>query len=198
MIQTQKHLETNVIETIEDLVASVGSPPWDLILVGDGSGVGWDKSAGWAVCLIDRLGGFRKMFHCFVSAGTVNWAEAACFTHALRFDFFQTNKGKLRAERKVLIFSDSQVTVNTGNGQYPDDANGDIWAQVAFFRSKGYKIQYHFIGRSTFQLHVLVDQISKSNAWQTDDAWMTEQAYLTLPASGTIKTAAENAPSKSS
>ena len=176
-----------MIQTLEDLLESVNTPPWDLILIGDGSGVGWDKSSGWAVCMIDRLGGYRKFFHGFVSAGTVNWAEAVCFTHPLRYDFFQVNKGKLKSERKVLIFSDSQVTVHTGNGLYPKDANGDVWAQIEFFRSKGYKLTYHFTNRSTFALHTLVDQISKANAWEIDDEWMNEQAYLTLPSRSTLQ-----------
>jgi ribonuclease HI len=172
-----------MIVSLNDLLASVDCPRWDLLLAGDGSGTQWDKPAGWAVVSIDRQSGERKAFVGGVNSGTVNRAEASCYLHALAYDFNHRQNHKLLTARHVIIFSDSQVTVNTGNGTYsPSTNNPDLWHAYDFFRQQGYRITFYLIPRNSNPLHVAVDTASRAgDILEAGTAWLVESVYDLLP-----------------
>jgi len=147
---------------LEDVLVEAGRPAWDLLLIGDGSGTDWDHPAGWAVTSIDRLSGQRHVQLGSYSNATVNFVEAECYVHALRYDLYTRMNGKIRSPRKVVIFSDSQVTVNTGNGLYKQTYHPDVWLVYDYYRNLGYELKFFQLPRETNPLHSLMDKFSRS------------------------------------
>lgn len=175
----------NIVMTVNELLHSVGvsSTAWDLLIVCDGAGQAWNSGAGWAAAMVDRQGGWRKILNGGVSNGTVNWAEAEAALHCLRYDLYHMHSGKLKAQRRVLIFSDSMVTVQTGNGLYsPRHNNPDIWHTYQWFRDQGYTFFFYHQPRNSNPLHVAMDALSKQGRTiQTGVEWIEEQIYDLLP-----------------
>jgi hypothetical protein len=153
-----------MILTLQQLTLDLGLPPnaWDLLLVGDGSGVGWERPAGWSVLYIDRQGGDRHLFAGGVSSGTIAWAELEPYLHCLRYDLYKRNNGKLKDIRKVSILTDSQTTARIGNGEFRANVNGDLWASLDYFRAVGYQVTFHWKDRNQMPATVLVDRLSRT------------------------------------
>lgn len=146
----------------------VAQDAWDVCLIGDGSGQGWDKGIGWACVAIDRMSGTREVLCGGASSGTVNIAELEPYLATLRRDYYYRHGGKLQQMRRVVILSDSQVTVRTGNGEYQPRTNEEMWLMVKFWESRGYQIRWIWVERNQNPLHVLIDRLSKTSEMYTD------------------------------
>jgi len=167
---------------LEDLLLAAGRPPWDLLLIGDGSGTDIDHPAGWAVVSIERQTGSRHVQLGSYSNATVNYVEADCYLHALRYDLYRRMGGKLKVQRRVVIFSDSQVTVNTGNGLYRQSYHPELWCMYDFFRKIGYQITFYSIPRETHPLHQIMDKLSRScRTTSIETAAATELVNALMP-----------------
>lgn len=148
--------------TLNELLSHYQITRWDILVVNDGSGQTWKHPAGWAAMLITREG-MRQWLLGRMNVGTNNVAEIMPTLHALRYDFYGTNGGKLLVSRCVHVISDSQITVNVGNKLWQPHANGDLWASLNYFRDVGYEIHFHHIDRNSNPLHAEVDRLSKAN-----------------------------------
>jgi ribonuclease HI len=161
---------------LRDLLAEIGDPEWDALVVADGSGSGWSIGAGWAtaVCLPN---GRRALLKGAACAGTTNLAELMGPLWALLW--YDANHG--RAVRKrgrlphVHVLSDSEVTVRTGRGEY--EARGalkHLWCAVRSVTRDGLRVSWHWTPRDTTALNALCDHASRQ-------ARLAVQA-LTVPA----------------
>jgi ribonuclease HI len=143
---------------------------WDVLLIGDGSGSGWDIGIGWSCVIIDRNTGTRKLVHGGGSTGTVNIAELMAYVHAMLW--YSTHIGKdLRKQypRKILdvhVITDSRVIVTQGEkvGERNADgiANRALWASISDIARQGYKFHWHWIERLTNELNWAADQMAGS------------------------------------
>lgn len=177
--------------TLDALLALAGNPAWDLLVIGDGSGQGYvrkdgtDSPIGSASVSIDRQSGLRHAIISGVSCGTVNQAEALCTLDALRYDLYKVHSGRLPGSRRVVIFSDSEVTVKTGNGIYRPSFNPDIWASFDWFRQQGYQLTWFFVERNSNPLAVAIDAASKQGTFLSSGLeWFTEGLYGMMPYQG--------------
>jgi ribonuclease HI len=116
---------------------------YDLILAGDGAGSTASSPCGWAVFSWDTKTDTKKCHFGGASEGTNNYAELTPYLHALWVYHGASPRGKTR----VLIVSDSEVTVECGNGEYERRANGSLWAAYDWFVRNGYEVTWRWRSR---------------------------------------------------
>lgn len=147
------------------------SDPWDAIIVGDGSGMGWDMEAGWAAVLIDHYSGARKLMSGSFNVGTVMIGEMMPYVHALLWYFSKGGPGKRRAAEaqasnrvlEIHIVTDSLSVKSAGENPAGRSAHLALWAAMDAFKRYGCRLHYHYIPRDTVNLHVLVDAVSRAS-----------------------------------
>jgi ribonuclease HI len=157
---------------MEALAHSLGAHTFDLALVGDGAGSHVDTPCGWAVTLYERAP--RKMWshHGGAGGGTNNYAELEPFVFALwayRHVLWAYHTGRFGQQNnpviappKVLIVSDSEVTVKCGRGQYTRRANLPLWASVEWFEQKGYEFEWVHVPRNSNPFNEWADRTAKT------------------------------------
>src|SRR5207344_186670 len=99
-------------ETLEALLVRLGieEDEWDFLIVGDGSGSGYDRAAGWASVSIERQTKERRVWWGAVNAGTVNFAEAMAYLQPLNWLACREDDKRRNGRRKlwrVHIVTDS-------------------------------------------------------------------------------------------
>lgn len=152
-----------LLQTLERL----GIAHWDVVIVGDGSGTGWNTGCGWGAILVERLTRARRTFFGGMNAGSVNMAEIMPVFHALSWYHEQHGSDRLkRANGKltVHVLSDSQVTTTNGNemlqnGRMPKHHIA-VWAGIRQFVVEGYDIKFRWLPRETIALHWLTDALA--------------------------------------
>lgn len=145
-------------EQVEQLIEELKLPPGDLYLFGDGSGTTLNLPCAHFVCLYEPS--FKKVqtFHAGYSNGTNNFAELMPYVHALwAYDAARPKEGK-KQKIKVVIVSDSELTVRCAIGQYTRNANLPLWAAIDWFCSNGYEVSWHHVRRNSNFLMELADK----------------------------------------
>jgi ribonuclease HI len=166
-VKKNKRPETRSLHT---LLKELSINAWDVVLVGDGSGSGWDIGVGWSCVLVDRHTGTRKLIHGGGSTGTVNIAELMAYVHAMLW--YATHIGKdLRKQhpRKILdvhVITDSRVVASQGvkvaERNTAGIANRALWASIADITRQGYKFHWHWVERLTNEMNWAADQMAGS------------------------------------
>ncbi len=134
---------------------------WNLLLFGDGSGLKWEMGGGFAVFLIDRIRALREQVIGAISKSTVNRMELSAYIHALAYHYHDILKGKItEPPYNVWIFSDSEFTVNTGQGRNRIKANADLWSLVNWFRTRGYRLNWRWVERNSTPLGEMADHLA--------------------------------------
>jgi len=151
-----------------NLLKELDIKAWDVLLIGDGSGSGWDIGVGWSCVVIDQHTKTRKLVHGGGSTGTVNIAELMAYVHAMLW--YSTHIGKeLRQQypRKIFdvhVITDSRVIVNQGKKVAERNtaglANRALWASISDIARQGYKFHWHWIERLTNELNWAADQMA--------------------------------------
>lgn len=159
--------------TLGEVLTSLGIHDWDVVVFGDGSGVGRARGCGWCVVLVDHFTGARKQFRGAMDPGTVNIAEMLPYHQALEW-YHEAGPGKQRLYDRRLasgpvrklhvhVISDSEVVVNQGNNPDKRKANGSWWAAIDFLADKGYQLHWHWMGRDRTALNMYCDHISRQS-----------------------------------
>lgn len=157
---------------LERLASSLGAEDFDLMLVGDGAGSFVSTPCGWSVTLYERATGRVWEHHGGAGGGTNNYAELEPFVFALfayRHVLWAYHTGRYGNEGgavvgppRVLVVSDSEVTVRCGNGQYTRRANAPLWASIEWFESKGYEFRWVHVPRNSNPFNARADRVAKA------------------------------------
>jgi ribonuclease HI len=144
---------------------------WDVVIVGDGSGGGWDLGCGWAAVLIDHYTNLRKQVHGSWSCGTSYIGELMAYLHAMVWYSSGVGHQRIQDMRsrgmvrpvKVHIITDSEILVNQGNGGAHRKAARELWASMDAYITGGYQFHWHWCPRDTVGLNMLTDHLSRES-----------------------------------
>ena len=69
--------ENELLAAIPDILNKLQIDDWDVLLIGDGSGAGWNllSGCGWASVLIDKYSNNHKIFMGATTPGTITIGE---------------------------------------------------------------------------------------------------------------------------
>lgn len=167
-----------IFQTLED--RGIKRTDFDLLVIADGAGQGYERHASWACVTFNRLSGAARVMNGAVSHGTVTRAEVEPFLHAMTLDLYQDNQGVLLQPRRLVCVTDSAAAVGmfnrcwgpesqslTPDGDVLPDrpyfkANGDLVARMRHFRDSGYTVQMVHIRRTDLPAHRRMDDLSRS------------------------------------
>lgn len=142
------------------LQVELGAGDYDLMLVGDGSGTRAGEAAGWACLAHYRPSGSVRVFTGSVSSGTNNYAELAPYLHALWVFDSAARKAGNRGPFRVLVVSDSELTVRCGDGSYRRQANLSLWAALDYFVASGYVLTWRHVPRNSNPVSKEADRLA--------------------------------------
>ena len=132
----------------------------DLILAGDGSGTTHGKPCGWFVSSYDCVDDCVFFHSGARSDGTSNVAELLPYIQAL--ESYHARKAARKALTRVLIISDSELTVGHGSRQYSRNTNLALWSSMDWFESNGYRLTWRHTPRNKFLPTTLADLMARS------------------------------------
>lgn len=156
------------LELLQAILDRAHITDWDVLIVGDGSGTGWEDANAYASVLIDRETRGRKTCWGGNRWGSINLAEMEAYLKPLLW--FDNAYGRERLKRKspiyVDIVTDSQVTCSHGaraadlNRELPDVSHRPMWAAMRELARMGYYLRYHWAPRNTSGLNMLSDLVA--------------------------------------
>lgn len=160
----------------DDVLKSLHVDYWDVVVIGDGSGTGWEESCGWAWVVHDHWSNLRKCGYGAYSAGTSYLAEIMAHFHAIRW--YAAGPGKSLLHRRsythpgsslsVHLLSDSQSVVGQGNSTRTDRDQPE-WLLFDALAARGYRFTWHWVPREQLGLHRLTDHLSRESRLSLPD-----------------------------
>lgn len=150
-------------QPLEDFLAQHGlvHGQWDLLLFGDGSGLGWEKGGGFASVLFDSRLGIRSHLIGAQTLTTVNRMELSAYVQALAYHFEFLLKGEVKdPPYRVFVFTDSELTAKAGRKDLTVSKNRDLWQGINWFELQGYRIQWRWVPRNSTPYHELADYLA--------------------------------------
>lgn len=153
-------------KTLESILKKLKIYTWDIILIGDGSGMKWNDEAGWASVSIERSTGERLLWTGAMNRGSVNFAEIMAYLQPLSW-FLAREQAKRDKGIKIKIFNihiltDSNYCQIKGNSnQRVGIKNAALWSTFDIFKRNGLLLFWHWIPRATYNLNILCDKISR-------------------------------------
>lgn len=174
---------------------------WDVLIIGDGAGSGWEISAGWAAVLIDKYSYSRKLFYGGMNTGSVTLGELFPYLHAMLWYTGKDGPGKqrlydaaaagFRTSLRIHIVTDSQVVATAGNNPASRHSYPALWAAFDAFVRQGFEITFHHVARTLIDMNILVDEVSRCARLAMTDVFNTAmlklaQEYDGLPPDATI------------
>lgn len=132
---------------------------WDYVLIGDGSGCGFDGPCGWACVLIERRTSERVPFYGCANLGTIGFAELMAYHLPLQW-IAAKHAGGVRRCRVVHIVTDSSYAESAHKKLTPEK-NAGVLAAVQAYKRLGLELHWHWRRRDTHELNRIADELSK-------------------------------------
>lgn len=152
-------------DNILKLAAGLGLIRYDMLVIADGSGMKIDSPSGWAAVSYEPhiLPDLRlKCHYGGATGGTNNMAELMPFVHVLWSYHATCWQGATRAiSPRVVLVSDSEVTVKCGRGEYARSSNLPLWAAIDWFVTAGYIFSWAHIRRNSCHVHRWADDTGR-------------------------------------
>lgn len=164
-------------QLLDEVLLKAGIQEWDVLIVGDGSGSGWNGACGWCSILVDKLSRGRRVFYGAMNNGSVNVAETMPYIQSLMWFDNQMGSERIRTGKTVHvhIITDSQTTASWGNTA--KDVMRSIPKKAVLFGSYvrelsrvGYIFHFHWAPRMESNFNWAADMIaglSRDNMMRT-------------------------------
>lgn len=157
---------TNI--SLDAVLQSLQIQEWDVLLIGDGSGSGWQGACGWASILIDRATRGRRIFHGAMNLGSINVAESLPYIQALAwYDATQKQHRQNQGSTiQVHIVTDSSTVATWCNAAadvtraIPGGAGLLIGSYIREMSRRGYSVRTHWAKRMSNQVNWAADLIA--------------------------------------
>lgn len=155
-----QNIENITLQTLSDQLQKSILPnelvKYDYIVFTDGSGSTIDLSMGWAMLLFNVKTSWHTRYAGYLSAGTVNQSELLGVCSILQIlDAEGVKQGRL------LVVSDSEVTVRCGQNEYARNANKGLWAMLDYYESNGFDVDFMWVKRNSNDYNKWCDKQSK-------------------------------------
>lgn len=191
--------DPGTLADIDSIAKGLGVGGWDVALVGDGAGRGWDKPGGWSCILIDRHGGepveggptpdARKLFSGGMNFTTVDIAELMPYVQAMLW--YDRYYGKARRKQRgkdhlsVLIITDREsiagqgLAVSTGRARIAEICRRQpLWSVIAQFERQGYRFTWAHKGRNEIALNSVADRMADAAKHAAANALAQANAHV--------------------
>lgn len=140
----------------EQLQKSISNNNYDYIVFTDGSGSTIDLPIGYAILAVDIKNNITNKYVGYISNGTVNQSELLGIC-----TFLQVLEASGVKQGKLLVVSDSEVTVKCGNKQYARNANKGLWALLDYYTNNGFIVDFTWVRRNSNEYNSWCDKQSK-------------------------------------
>ena len=90
-------------QLLDEVLRKAGIQEWDVLIVGDGSGSGWNGACGWCSILVDKLSRGRRVFYGAMNNGSVNVAETMTHIHSFGVGCEIDEKMFLSVSRELVL-----------------------------------------------------------------------------------------------
>jgi ribonuclease HI len=145
---------------LNDLNEAPPEPDWDYLVSSDGAGSTLGTSGGWYSVIADKQGNVVKELYGGLSNASNNVAELAPIVFALYY--LQALHSPANGTRpRVLIRSDSQITVYCGEGRYERKANLFLWASIDYFQQNVFHLEWQWSRRNSNEALEKADKVAK-------------------------------------
>lgn len=184
-----------LVASVEQIATELNINYWDVLIVGDGSGSGWDKGTGWACVLLDRFSWHAKLFYGAINTGTITIGELFPYLHSLIWYFSSDGPGKDRINAvrltgralQVHIITDNSSVALGGNQPETRKANLELWAAMDTIRARGISLVFHHWRRDGVSLNILADEVARQSRVTIEAAYgkgveVLARKYPGLPA----------------
>ena len=171
-VPSHQPIQEMIDQLVEETLADLKIRTWDALMLGDGSGSGWNIGIGWAVILIDQHTMRAKPFWGAVNAGTVTLAELYPYLHAMSWYTSDKQSPGRRRRRQIVqsgrnmeihIVTDSRTTSQNGQNPPSRKTHREWWAAVDAYQQRGYNMTFHHMTRNTTNLNILADALSRQS-----------------------------------
>lgn len=150
-------MDKNTMDFLYALINRDGG--YDYVVFTDGSGSTKDGPGGWAIEAFqaDHDGGaaIYSQFGMF-SNMSVNQAELQGILSFLAY----LDDGR-NVKNRILVVSDSEVTVKCGNKEYARNQNTGLWSMLDHYISKGNHVKFMWVPRNSNEFSRKCDVVSK-------------------------------------
>ena len=152
------------LQALQPLLDRLRIHRWDALLIGDGSGSGWQIGCGWSCALIDKATAGRRLFHGAANSGTAMFAEWMAYVAPLQWYQYYRDKQRIKTIAQIHIVTDNQALSLQGRkyrqGITPD-ANQAFWGAIAGLEQSARMVIYlHWQERDSTALNGLMDVIA--------------------------------------
>lgn len=177
-----------MLRSVSEVLTALRIDQWDLLLLGDGSGLNHTIGAGWGCLLIQREYNARQMFYGACNVGTNTMSELMPYLHA--FLWYHPEHGRrLLHDRcgqtiKVHIVTDNKAIAiaSTKDRLTKNKSHRELWAVLETLKHRGYDITFHWVPRNQIDTHIFVDELSRQSRYALDNVFDTTVKKLKLPA----------------
>lgn len=167
-MKRQSRPQERTFPLLHDIIRHIGSPAWDILIIGDGSGTGWGDACGWASVLISNRLQARRFFYGGMDCGSINMAEMLPYAQALSWydAFYGKDQLKQLQTLNVHILTDSQTIAQWGTYAMRDAPAPLPRKAIALsgtfraFKEVGYHCHFHWAPRMSTDINWASDLIA--------------------------------------
>lgn len=158
----RKPLDVLATASIQEVLKELGVAidGWDAVIVGDGSGTGWEHSCGWSSVLLDHYGSYRVEFYGGWNKGTSHIAEIMPYLEALTWYVAGPGCAKNGKPVKIHLITDNYNVANCGNRVCDRATYPWLWAPFVHIERMGYILQWHWVARDRLALNKFDDFVA--------------------------------------
>lgn len=146
--------------SLQGLLHELGIRDWDAVIIGDGSGTGWEESCGWAATLVSHYQQYRVEFYGGWNKGTSHIAEIMPYLEALTWYVAGPGQVKEGQPCRIHLITDNANVANAGNRSAERGTYPWLWAPFVHIEHMGYILKWHWVPRDKIALNKLADYIS--------------------------------------
>lgn len=153
-----------------EAVALMEGRTWDWLLVGDGSGSGWDRACGWACYSLQHKPPdgqpALRIWRGAAEPASVNFAELLAYLQPVSWianeEIKRRHHGRAPRTLSVHIITDSEYAAETGKrAGHAVASNAGIWAAFDSFLRQGIMLRWRWMRRESTALNCHADRLSK-------------------------------------